>query len=282
MNVVDSSGKTVAAETVPLQKDMSTDKTVPLSDIPNNDPASNLEFFAPTIDWDGVLREMRVAAAQQLAKSIVPHRVVVSKAWFKCGDANETCSAGLAQLGQSNFDQASQLFKTAIDALEKSPKRDPQAIAAAYWGLTLSQEFSGDYASASATIQKAIQLDPGQAAYSAEVAAIRDEQANASKLQQQGVAVAPTSAPAPVPVPAYAPAPAPTTGPVSAPAASPPSAPAQPAVESALGKATDAGPAKRGAAKTAKTAPGKPGGCTKDTECKGDRVCLNGTCVDAK
>jgi TolB protein len=60
-----------------------------------------------------------------------------------------------------------------------------------------------------------------------------------------------------------------------APLAAPP-APAPPVAEPT--------PAKTGKTKgkTSKTAPAKTGGCTKDTDCKGDRVCKNGECIDAK
>jgi hypothetical protein len=53
-------------------------------------------------------------------------------------------------------------------------------------------------------------------------------------------------------------------------------APTQPAAKPPAGKTAEA----KGTAP--KTPAAKPGGCTKDTQCKGDRVCTNGSCVDAK
>jgi TolB protein len=82
-----------------------------------------------------------------------------------------------------------------------------------------------------------------------------------------------------------APAPPPPLLPMAAPPPPPPPAPAAaapaPAVEPPPAKATKT-TKKASTAKAPKGAPAKPGGCTKDTECKGDRVCLNGECVDAK
>jgi TolB protein len=69
---------------------------------------------------------------------------------------------------------------------------------------------------------------------------------------------------------------APPPPPPPAPVAAPP-APAQPAAEPASAAKTA-----KTKGKTSKTAPAKPGGCTKDTECKGDRVCKNGECLDSK
>jgi hypothetical protein len=84
----------------------------------------------------------------------------------------------------------------------------------------------------------------------------------------------PMQPPAAVPPPAapYAPATAPAPAPaqVQPPAAEPPAAKA------------DAASAKPGAAAKAPKAAAKTGGCTKDSECKGARVCVNGACTDAK
>jgi tetratricopeptide (TPR) repeat protein len=160
---------------------------------------------APPIDWEGILAGLRAEAGGKLAGLVVPYPVTVTKRWFKCGDANDTCESGVAQLKASNFAEAKDLFQRAIDTLEGAPEKDNEAIAAAYWALTLTHEFGGDYASAKETLKKAIGLAPDEETYAAESASIREEEANAAKLAGQGLATDPAGA-APLPeVPTAAP-----------------------------------------------------------------------------
>jgi hypothetical protein len=170
MNVIDASGKTVAAESVPLQASQETDAT-------DADP--------PAIDWEAILLAFRQQAAAKLARNVVPFSVIVAKPWFSCGDANETCKGGLVQLRQGNFEAALALFIQAEEKLKAMPKPDTSAQAAVYWAMTLSKEFSGDYAAADAMLKKAIALNPTEEAYAAEGMSIRQERSNAEKLKGQ-------------------------------------------------------------------------------------------------
>jgi len=172
MNVLDVNGKTVGSDAFSTTIPMSTTST-------DEQPAA--------IDWETILTELRSQSANQLAGLVVPRPEVVSKRWFKCGDANDLCSAGQVQLKQSNFEQADALFKQAIEKLKTS--KEPEATAAAWWALTLTHEFSGDYAGASASLSEAIRLAPANETYAAEFKSIDHERKNAVALQKQGVGV---------------------------------------------------------------------------------------------
>lgn len=181
MNVVDASGKTVAAESVPLEATKETTVTIETTADPN--PPGEL----PAIDGQGILLGFRRQAADQLARNVVPYRVNVQKPWLGCGDAKEVCKVGLAELKAGNFEAAGASFSKAVEQLKAAPKPDPEALSAAYWALTLTNEFGGDYAAAEAMLQKAIEQNPGEEAFAAETASIRTEKANAKKLVGQGV-----------------------------------------------------------------------------------------------
>ena len=139
---------------------------------------------------DGVLAKLREQAGAKLAGLVVPYPVTVTKRWFKCGDANDTCEAGVAQLKASNFTEAKDLFQQAIDKLKAAPKKDDKAFAAAYWALTLAHEFSGNFDDAKESLGEAIRLAPDENTYATERASIRTEEANAAKLAGQGVSAA--------------------------------------------------------------------------------------------
>jgi len=171
MNVIDATGKTVGAD--------SFAQTVPKS-------TSATDQQPPAIDWASVLAELRASAAVKLASLVVPTPVQIDKPWFECGDANDHCEAGLVQLRQGNFDTSQHLFREAIDLLSASTSPDAEALAAAWWALTLSQEFSGDYAGATASLNEAIRHDPTNEHYAAEGSSIRDLKDNAEKLHKQG------------------------------------------------------------------------------------------------
>jgi hypothetical protein len=173
MNVIDATGKTAGAHTFspgPVPKETEADDEQP-----------------PTIDWESVMGDLRGSAAVELAALVIPTPVAVVKRWFKCGDANEQCKAGLVQLKQGNFEPAQTIFRQAIDTLQHAPKLDAEATAAAWWALTLSQEFSGDYAGANASLKEAIKLDPSNETYAAEVSGIQAIKKNAERLGKQGV-----------------------------------------------------------------------------------------------
>jgi hypothetical protein len=90
---------------------------------------------------------------------------------------------------------------------------------------------------------------------------------------------APAPAPASAPVPAPAAAPSPIPAPVTASAAPPaPAVPVSPAVEPVRPVAPPPAAVAPGAVVT----PAAPclTGCGKDTDCKGDRICVKGECVD--
>lgn len=175
MNVLDTGGKTVAADTASLERAERTSAT---------------DEQPPAIDWEGILLGLRRDAAGQLAKSVVPYRVVVAKRMFSCGDAKKTCQAGMTQLGQGNFDEAIALFTQALESLEKSAKRDSENEAAAYWALALTHEFSGNFKEAGASVRKAIALDPDNETYASEVSAIAAEEKAQNELLNQGAKVA--------------------------------------------------------------------------------------------
>jgi tetratricopeptide (TPR) repeat protein len=187
MNVVDSGGRTVASETVPLERsEQSNHFNVSKAEV----DAGTTTGGAPPIDWEGTLAGLRAEAGAKLASLVVPHPVTVTKRWFKCGDANDQCEAGMAQLKASNFPEAINLFQQAIDKLKAAPKQDTEDLAAAYWAITLAHEFGGDYPSAKETLREAIRLAPGEETYAAEAASIRTEEENAKKLAGQGVTAA--------------------------------------------------------------------------------------------
>lgn len=170
MNVVDHTGKTIAADT--------------FSDAMNDSTSSTDEQPAP-IDREQMLSSLRYAAAAELAKLVVPYPVVVEKRWFKCGDANDTCKAALTQLRGGNFEGAKGLLQQAIDALRAAPEPDAKALAAAWWGLTLAHEFSGDYPAARAALQEAIQANPKEDVFAREMQSIQQEEASTQQLSRQ-------------------------------------------------------------------------------------------------
>jgi hypothetical protein len=92
---------------------------------------------------------------------------------------------------------------------------------------------------------------------------------------------APAPAPAAAPASAAAPAPAPAATPASAAAPPPPAAAAVP-VSSAVEPVRPAAPPPAAVAPEAAVTPAAPclTGCGKDTDCKGDRICVKGECVD--
>ena len=113
----------------------------------------------------------------------MPYRINVSKPWFKCGGGNDQCKGALAQLRAGNFDQAKGLLDQALPMAGT----DAEAQAAVHWGLTLVAEFSADYAGAEEHVNKAIQLQPTENAFSTELASIRQREKDESELRSQGV-----------------------------------------------------------------------------------------------
>jgi hypothetical protein len=170
MNVLDQTGKTLAADTF-------SDSVVQQTYATDEQP--------PPIDRDQMLSALRAGAAEYLARLVVPYRVMVQKRWYKCGDANDTCKAALTQLRGGNFEAAIDLLKKAIDQLKAAPKPDAKALAAAWWGLTLAQEFSGDYAAARASLQEAINANPNEEAFASEKSSIQQEENSRKQVAKQ-------------------------------------------------------------------------------------------------
>jgi hypothetical protein len=170
MNVIDEAGKMLAADT--------------FSDSMEEETTATNERPAP-IDHDRMLSALRYSAAAHLARMVVPYRVMVSKRWYKCGDANDTCKAALTQLRVGNFEVAINLLTRVVDQLKASPKPDAKALAAAWWGLTLAHEFSGDYAAARASLQEAIAANPNEATFAREMASIQQEENSRKQVAKQ-------------------------------------------------------------------------------------------------
>jgi tetratricopeptide (TPR) repeat protein len=167
MEVVDSSGKVIGSQTAGGDAEPTTEET-------DKDP--------PPIDWDAVFSQLKEGAAMGLAAAVVPSRAVVVKPWFKCGDANETCKAGLGHLRAGRFADAEASFQDALTRLAALPKPDPKATAAAYWGIVLAREFGGNYAGAREALSKAKESNPEEEAFRAEETWISKEEQNAKKL----------------------------------------------------------------------------------------------------
>jgi tetratricopeptide (TPR) repeat protein len=182
MNVLDHGGKTVSADTQDCERRPSTSAT---------------DEQPPSIDWEGVLLECRREVAANLAKNVVPYRIVVTKRWFGCGDADAACKAGLAQLRAGNFDEAALQFENALEMLKKQPKPDAEALAGAHWALTLVNEFAGEYSTAQEHLKEAINLQPENAEFVNERASIEEERRKREELEKQGVGgTQPTAEPA--------------------------------------------------------------------------------------
>jgi len=172
MNVLDGGGKTVSADSQDCERRPSTSAT---------------DEAPPSIDWDGVLLECRREVAGKLAQNVVPYRIVVTKRWFGCGDADAACDAGLAQLRAGNFDEAAVQFGQALTMLKSAPKPDAKALAGAHWALTLVNEFGGEYSAAKEHLTQAINLQPDNTDFINERAAIDDEKRKRDELEKQGV-----------------------------------------------------------------------------------------------
>jgi hypothetical protein len=170
MNVVDKGGKTLAADTF---SDSIQDQTTATDEQP------------PPIDRDQMLSALRGGAAQKLATLVVPYRVQVTKNWYKCGDANDACKAALTQLRGGNFAGAIDLLKKAVDQLKAAKEPDGKALAGAWWGLTLAQEFSGDYAGARASLQEAIHANPNEEDFAGEMLSIQKEDSSRKQVTKQ-------------------------------------------------------------------------------------------------
>ncbi len=171
-NVVDQSGKVVASDSFSEKVERATQAV-------DGDPAA--------IDGQEILSGLRAAGAAKLAALVIPHRVMVAKPWFKCGDASSLCAAGLLQLRSGNFGPAKDQFTKAIDALRSKPTPDAEAMAAAWWGIVLAHEFDGNYAGARTALEEAIKLNPKEQAYANEGKLIAEEEKNTQKLANQGV-----------------------------------------------------------------------------------------------
>jgi tetratricopeptide (TPR) repeat protein len=185
MNVTDDAGQTIASETVPLEDEESTNHFfVPKADVLSGTTSPG----APPIDWEPIFLKMRELAAEKLAQLVVPYPVTVTKPWFKCGDANDLCEAGVIQLQNSNFEEAKSLFDQAKSNLEAASDKDSKALSAVYWALTLINEFSGNFVEARKALKEAIKYQPTESVYAAEMKAIDAEEQNAAKLSSQGVA----------------------------------------------------------------------------------------------
>jgi tetratricopeptide (TPR) repeat protein len=168
MNVLDGSGRTLAAETYADGVERKTEGT-------DQEP--------PAIDGEAMLSQLRGAAVESFAKMIVPYRVTTTKPWFKCGDLEDKCEAALAQLLGGNFGAAIGLLEQAVDSLRSSG--DPEALAAAWWGLTLAHEFSGSYEQARASLNEAIAANPNEKAFPSELASIDEEEESRRQLAKQ-------------------------------------------------------------------------------------------------
>ncbi len=170
MNVVDQTGKTLAADTFANSLEAETTAT---------------DEQPPPIDRDQLLSTLRAAAAEKLAAMVVPYRVTVVKRWYKCGQANDTCKAALTQLRGGNFEAAIDLLKKAVDQLKAAEEPDAKALAGAWWGLTLAYEFSGDYAAARASLQEAIAANPNEEVFAQEKASIQNEETSRERVAKQ-------------------------------------------------------------------------------------------------
>jgi len=172
VSVVDQAGRVVASDSYANRAERSTSST-------DGDPEG--------IDGHQLLADLRADGAHALAALVIPHRVMVTKRWFSCGDASDACAAGLLHLRKSNFGPARDQFTKAIDQLRAKPSPDTSAMAAAWWGIVLAHEFDGNYAGARTALEETIKLNPKEEVYADEVRHIADEERNAQKLANQGV-----------------------------------------------------------------------------------------------
>jgi tetratricopeptide (TPR) repeat protein len=138
------------------------------------------------IDGNLLLDQVESIAAEKFAKIVVPYRDTVHKEWFSCGDASKQCDLALKALQSENFSQAKDLLFEAIKMLEEKNGSDSD-FAATWWALALSQEFSGDFSNAKASLQEALKYKPTEEVFLQEMSSIKREEENAKKLAKQGL-----------------------------------------------------------------------------------------------
>ncbi len=149
--------------------------------------SSNIDQEPEPIDYMSMLDELENQAVQHLAKLVVPYREKVEKDWLSCGKIDDHCERALKALKSENFEAAQEDLFEGIKKLENDADASKD-LAAAWWALALTQEFSGDFNNAKASLKEAIKHNPDEDLFHDEVRSIKKEEDNAKKLAKQGLA----------------------------------------------------------------------------------------------
>lgn len=170
-NVADGAGQTIAAKTYEMGDSASTFAT--------DQPPS-------AIDGQGMLRSLAYGLTDQFIRVVIPWWDTVDLPFWDCGDSPDcTRGIGLVQAGQ--WDQAITAFDAAAAKIQATPGFDPEDLAEAYWNKALTQQYSNDFAGAVISLTMAMQLDPENSDYAAQLQEVQRSQADMEALRQQGI-----------------------------------------------------------------------------------------------
>lgn len=170
-NVADGTGQAIAAKTYELSDSATTRAT-------DQPPAG--------IDGEGMLRGLAYGLTDEFIRVVIPWWDTVDLPFWDCGDAPE-CTRGIALVQSGQWEQAIQAFGEAAARIQATPEYDPEDLAEAFWNKALAQQYSNDFAGAVISCSTALQYDPGNSDYAAQLQEIQRSQAEAEALRQQGI-----------------------------------------------------------------------------------------------
>jgi hypothetical protein len=134
---------------------------------------------APEVDPNQLYRQVFAEAAGRFAQALAPYVETFTRTRLDCGDHSKYCVLGWNALSACKYEQATQNFIRASEALEGKQK------AAALWGLALTQELTADFAAARQTLRQAQALDSEEKAFGVELSRLGNEQLLRTRLEAQ-------------------------------------------------------------------------------------------------
>lgn len=170
-NVMDAAGQTIVASTYEDGDSASTFAT---------------DQTPPGIDGGRMLRSLAEALTTRFIHVIIPWWDTVDLPFWDCGDAPE-CQRGISFVQAGQWEQAIASFDAAIVRIQATPEYDPEDLAEAYWNKGLAQQYSNDFAGAVISLGMALQLDPSESDYAAQLQEVQRSQAESEALRQQGI-----------------------------------------------------------------------------------------------
>ena len=134
----------------------------------------------------GVLTELRVTVAEEMAHVLVPHRVRVNATFFDCAKpAKETCEAGMREMMNTRYDGAAQAFTDAYAQLVAA-RAENNEVAKPLWNRALVYKYSRQFDKALIDLRESCRIE-SRMACNGEMQDIEAERAQHQKLVDEGL-----------------------------------------------------------------------------------------------